>query len=114
MSQGEGVGSVTIPVTTCSCSHMFLLDQSVHLQEFNHSCCKLTGPCPLLLLCLLTAVWCSRDGVARVGLARFDVNRQLAALVGGNPYRFASMLQASWPATGRCGACCVPYFARWL
>ena len=38
---------------------------------------------------------CSRDALAPVGLARWDVDRLSAALVGGLPYRFTSMLQAS-------------------
>ena len=40
-------------------------------------------------------VLCSRDALAPVGLARWDVDRLSAALVGGLPYRFTSMLQAS-------------------
>jgi len=36
---------------------------------------------------------CSRDALAPIGLDRYDVDRLSAALVGGLPYRFASMLQ---------------------
>lgn len=38
---------------------------------------------------------CSYDAMAPVGLARYELDRTSAALVGGNPYRFTSMLQAS-------------------
>ena len=30
-----------------------------------------------------------------MGLARYDLDRQSVSLVGGNPYRFVSLLQAS-------------------
>lgn len=42
-----------------------------------------------------TSACCSRDALAPVGLARYDVDRLSEPLVGGLPYRFTSMLQAS-------------------
>jgi hypothetical protein len=51
-----------------------------------------TNPTCAVLCCV---VLCSHDALAPVGLARWDVDRLYAALVGGLPYRLTSMLQAS-------------------
>lgn len=42
-----------------------------------------------------TEILCSRDALAPVPAARWDLDRLSPALVGGLPYRFVSMLQAS-------------------
>ena len=56
---------------------------------------------------MLCVVLCSRDALAPVGLARWDVDRLSAALVGGLPYRFTSMMQASCSAAAACPCCIV-------
>jgi hypothetical protein len=53
------------------------------------TCCHL-----LLMLCLSRSL----DALAPVGLSRYDVDRLSAPLVGGLPFRFTSMLQASTAA----------------